>query len=235
MNRNNAALISTAKDAKAALISTAKNAKEPRTPREDSILMTDMKVLKCQSHQGCFYPDGFCLLGALGSFASWRFQSSIARPSNMTLAIAATQHDSPHAILQQRHPEVDQQTKWAIHRFHVRDDLCLMNRSDHLHSLQFDDQDIFDQEIKLSAADWLAFVKDLNLLSSFEANAPGDHFDFECFFVDDLQVPRPEMPVHFDGSANDRVGRGVVFRARLVRYASRVICHLTRGASTATD
>ena len=71
----------------------------------------------------------------------------------------ATQHDPPYAILQQRHPEVDEQTKWAIHRFQVRDDLCLMNGSDHLHSLQFDDQDIFDQEIKLSTADGLGLCK----------------------------------------------------------------------------
>ena len=47
------------------------DAKEPRTPREDSILKTDMKVLKYQSDQGCSLSYGFFFC-ALGPLASWR-------------------------------------------------------------------------------------------------------------------------------------------------------------------
>src|SRR5260370_38276226 len=95
-----------------------------------------------------------------------------------------------------------------------------MNRGERIDGLELNDKDTLDEEIDLSLANSLAFVKNFDFLFSFEGDVSGDQFQFHGFLVDRLQVTGPEMAVHFDRSSDHRPVRDVVFIVRLLPRTS---------------
>ena len=100
--------------------------------------------------------------------------------------------------------EVDKQSKRNIEKFHIAQQLSLVDWEDLFHRFDFYEHAIFDKNIKFErifSREILVPHRD-NFLAARFATAQFEFFD-EAPLVDRLQQPGPLIAMDFDGSTDD--------------------------------
>src|SRR5262249_22795517 len=128
--------------------------------------------------------------------------------------------DALHAVLEDGHVEVEQEAEMESRGLKIGHDLCLVDRGQMLHSLQFHDETIRHQEIDESFSDRMPFVGYVHWTLRPEGDVSEGELDLHRFLIHRLQVAGTEMAVYFDGSTDDLVSPRLHFRVRLAKLPS---------------
>jgi hypothetical protein len=121
------------------------------------------------------------------------------------------QKAAANTLLQGRFVEVHQQPHFQPTQTKISEQLCLMHRQNLLHSLNFDDQDLFNDHIDVQIAfDRMALINDRQPPLSDEFHSSLGKFEAQAGFIYGLQQTGTERPMHFDRTTNHTAGQFVI-------------------------